>query len=280
VTYDPSGSGLAVAHKVVLTRNTTELMPNTVDRDLSGASAWTDGTAGNAMGSYDETTDLTITANAVGDFVTLIEASAPTTIGKRYRLTYDLANLVGTWTVMDEDAGQTIGTISAIATQGYIDFTATTDGGLRLVSVEANSSGDFDNFTLNLLPYILDMDENGVKYANGVHSRTPVQDDADDFDDAGIFTGAELYGGTFIANGTGTINLPAVAVGMNFTVITLGAIAVTINPDDANQILADGVLLDNGDALLNGSTAGDIAVCQYLTAGDLLCTTNGWTDAS
>ena len=67
---------------------------------------------------------------------------------------------------------------------------------------------------------------------------------------------------------------------MNFTIITLGAIAVTINPDDANQILADGVMLDNGDALLNGSTAGDIAVCQYYQAGDWVCTTNGWTDAS
>jgi len=113
-------------------------------------------------------------------------------------------------------------------------------------------------------------------------SLTPVTDDADDFDDTGpdIFAGANLYGGTFIANGTGIINLPAVAVGMNFTIITLGAIAVTINPDDANQILADGVLLDNGDALLNNSTAGDIAVCQYYQAGDWVCTTNGWTDAS
>jgi len=32
--------------------------------------------------------------------------------------------------------------------------------------------------------------------------------------------------------------------------------------------------------LLNGSTAGDIAVCQYYQAGDWVCTTNGWTDAS
>ena len=118
--------------------------------------------------------------------------------------------------------------------------------------------------------------------ASGLKSLTPVTDDADDFDDTGpdIFSGANLYGGTFIANGTGIINLPAVAAGMNFTIITLGAIAVTINPDDANQILADGVLLDNGDALLNGSTAGDIAVCQYYKDGDWVCTTNGWTDAS
>ena len=275
VIYDPSGSGLSVSHKVVLTRNTTELMPNTVDRDMSGASAWTDGTAGNAMGSYDETTDLTITANAVGDFVTLIEASAPTTIGKRYRLTYDLANLVGTWTVMDEDAGQTIGTISAEATQGYIDFTATTDGGLRLVSVEANSSGDFDNFTLNLLPYILDMDENGIKYANGISSRTPVTGHAADF--AAEFTGADLYGGTFICSEAGTIALPVMVAGMNFTVITLGALAVVVDTNAADGYLHNGVTGTEGKNLTNLSTAGDIAVIQYYTADDWLITTNGWT---
>lgn len=118
-------------------------------------------------------------------------------------------------------------------------------------------------------------------FFSSLASLTPVTDDADDFDDAGIFsTTANMYGGTFIANGTGIINLPAVAVGMNFTVITLGNIAVTINPDNNDKILADGVLLDDGDAILNGSTAGDIATCQYYSADGWVCTTNGWTDAS
>ena len=123
---------------------TSELMPNTVDRDFSGASAW----ANVDINSYDETTDLTLTANAIGQYCTCPVASAPTTIGNRYRMTYDLANLVGTWELQSFDGSQVIGVISAIATQGNLEWIATTTGGYRLVSLAANSSGDFDNFTL------------------------------------------------------------------------------------------------------------------------------------
>ena len=123
-----------------------QLMPNQTDRDFS-TPAWADVD----LNAYDETTDLTITATGTGQYCTLPVASAPTEIGRKYVLKYDLANIVETWTVKDFTGAQTLGTISANVTQGEIEFTATTTGGLRLVAAAATSSGDFDNFTLKLV---------------------------------------------------------------------------------------------------------------------------------
>ncbi|GAG61366.1 unnamed protein product [marine sediment metagenome] len=65
-------------------------------------------------------------------------------------MTYDLANIVESWTIQDFTGVQEIGVIDAIATQGVLTWTATTTGGLRIVADHATSSGDFDNFTLAL----------------------------------------------------------------------------------------------------------------------------------
>lgn len=122
----------------------TELMPNQVDRDFSGASAW----ANVDINAYNETTDLTITATVIDQYCTLPVLSAPTIIGNRYRMRYDLANIVGEWMLQSFDGTQDIGIISANATQGYLEWTARTTGGYRITAIDANSSGDFDNFRL------------------------------------------------------------------------------------------------------------------------------------
>jgi len=111
--------------------------------------------------------------------------------------------------------------------------------------------------------------------AGGIASLTPVTDAAADF--AAEFTGANLYGGTFICNVAGTIVLPVMAAGMNFTVITLGDIAVVIDTNAADGYLHNGVTGTEGKNITNLSTAGDIAVIQYYTTDDWLITTNGWT---
>jgi hypothetical protein len=128
-----------------------ELMPNQVDRDFSGASAWTDD---GTMASYDETTDLTITANLAGDYATLPTASAPMTQNEWYLVELDVANIVGSWTLGDVDGGFTIGTISANGAnqQFHFKYTDASGGGLRLTAVDNNSSGDFDNFSLKNTP--------------------------------------------------------------------------------------------------------------------------------
>ena len=124
----------------------TELMPNAVDRNFSSASAWTNVD----INAYSETTDLTITASAVGQYCTCAVTSMPTTITSKYRLKFDVANIVGTWTIKSFDGTQTIGTVSTNGLQQVFEWTATTTGGLRLVSVANNSSGDFDNFSLSI----------------------------------------------------------------------------------------------------------------------------------
>ena len=143
VSSDPSNTGTVLT--ITLQYPVTpELMPNTVDRDFSAASAWEKVD----VDAYDEADDLTMTASAIDQYCTLPVLSAPTTIGKRYRMTYDLANISGTWALQSFDGTQTIGVISANITQGNLEWTALTTGGYRLVALAATSSGDFDNFTL------------------------------------------------------------------------------------------------------------------------------------
>ena len=106
---------------------------------------------------------------------------------------------------------------------------------------------------------------------------TPVTDATTDF--AANFTGTNLYGGTFVCDtDDGDLQLPAVAEGMNFTIITLGAIQIVAEPNASDNIILDGVQLDDADSATNLSTAGDIIVFQYYSAAGWLATSNGWTD--
>jgi len=127
-----------------------ELMPNQVDRDFSGASAW----ANSDIDAYNETGDLTITANAAAQYCTCPVLSMPTTVGETYLLKFDVANLISTWTIKSFDGTQTIGTVSVAGLQKEFSFVAATTGGLRLVAVANDSSGDFDNFSLVRSPLI------------------------------------------------------------------------------------------------------------------------------
>jgi hypothetical protein len=110
----------------------------------------------------------------------------------------------------------------------------------------------------------------------GIEALTPVVDAAADF--AANFTGANLYGGTFICDTAGTIQLPAIGAGMNFTIITKGDIAVVVEPDSSDMMMLDGVDLDDADSATNTSSAGDIIVFQYMSAAGWVATSNGWTD--
>lgn len=155
----------------------TELMPNQVDRDFSGASAWSNVD----LGSYDETLDLSLSASAIGQYCTCPVASAPTTSGKKYRLTFDVSGLVGTWTVKSFDGTKTYGTVTAAGAQ-EIEWTATTSGGIRLVSNTVDSAGNFDNFSLAQIPITMidfaeeplfgQYDPNAGSYGRGTRIQT------------------------------------------------------------------------------------------------------------
>ncbi len=114
-----------------------------------------------------------------------------------------------------------------------------------------------------------------IGFSGGSGSLTPVTDDCDNF--AANFTGANLYGGTFICDLAGTCQLPVMVAGMNFTVVTAGAIECIVDTNIADGYLMDGTTGVEGANLTNTSTAGDIAVIQYYDASDWLITTNGWT---
>lgn len=230
---------------------TPELMPNQVDRDFSGASAW----ANVDLNAYNETTDLTITANAAAQYCTCPVASMPTTIGEKYRLYYDLANIVESWTVKGFDGTQTIGTISSNATQGYFDFVASTTGGLRLVAVANTSSGDFDNFSL--------------KEITGYTGLGEYLDGADDYVNCGT--------------GLASINYPITfCVWINLVTLYQDAIIMSLNVTDPNTDIAFGVYM-TGDIILLGRstyTYGLSGISTYLTANKWQCWSLVFTDTT
>jgi hypothetical protein len=88
----------------------------------------------------------------------------------------------------------------------------------------------------------------------------------------------ECYGGVIYVSGSATIVAPAVTAGMGFTVITVGAVAVSIDPNNDDLIRLDGAALDDGDKITNLSTSGDIATISYYNSTGWYAATNGWTD--
>ena len=75
-----------------------ELMPNSIDRTFAGGgTAW----ANVDLNAFDETTDLTITASAADQYCTCPVASMPMTAGRKYKLQFDVANLISTFTIQD-----------------------------------------------------------------------------------------------------------------------------------------------------------------------------------
>lgn len=88
----------------------------------------------------------------------------------------------------------------------------------------------------------------------------------------------ELYGGTIYVTSAATITIPAVASGAHFRVITIGATAVSVDPNASDLIYLDGTALDDGDKITNASTTGDIAEFYYYDATGWYAKTNGWSD--
>lgn len=91
-------------------------------------------------------------------------------------------------------------------------------------------------------------------------------------------TAAECYGAVYYLTGAATLTLPPVEEGMSLTVITIGAVAGSVDPNASDKIWLDGTALDDGDKITNASTAGDIAVLTYYSADGWHASTNGWSD--
>lgn len=90
----------------------------------------------------------------------------------------------------------------------------------------------------------------------------------------------ELYGGVIYVNGAATITAPATAAGASFTVITIGAVAVSVDVNGADTTYLNGTALSAGDKITNTSTTGDMAVFTYKPTGGWYATAPGWTDGN
>jgi len=90
----------------------------------------------------------------------------------------------------------------------------------------------------------------------------------------------ELFGGVIYVTSAGTITVPAVIAGGNFSVVTIGAIAVSVDPNAADLMYLDGVALADGDKCTNTSTAGDTVVFTYYDATGWNALSDGWTDGN
>ena len=275
INWDPGGLGIDKSYLTGMGVTGSELFDDAENQNFTGGGGdWTDVD----LGTFDDTTDLSLIGTAA-QYCTLAVAEVPMVQNSWYVLEFDAAAIVATWTVSDFDAGFTIGTISANGTDQRIlyQYTDASGGGLRITAV-GTSTVNLDNFSVKEATWVVLFDEDYTWYVSAISTPTPVTDDADDFDNAGIFTGANLYGGTFVTNGDGgTINLPVMAEGMNFCVITGTAQAVIIDTNAADGYFHNGLTGTEGKNITNLSTLGDIACLQYYDADDWLITTNGWT---
>lgn len=91
-------------------------------------------------------------------------------------------------------------------------------------------------------------------------------------------TTAECYGSVLYVTAAATITLPAVAAGMSLTVITIGAVAVSVDPNASEILVLDGTALTGGHKATNLSTAGDIITLTYYGSGSWHGASNAWTD--
>lgn len=96
----------------------------------------------------------------------------------------------------------------------------------------------------------------------------------------------ECYGGVIYVTSTCDITAcDALAAGMAFTVITIGATQVDVDVQADDKMILDGTTLDDGDKAVNTSTTGDSIVCTYYSADGWYCMSgspdgDNWTDGS
>ena len=204
-------------------------------------------------------------------------------ISKDYWAIWDGASWVG---LIDEDGGlhfasltmsaivfgdstpDAVGEVGFDATDKYSFFGANSEDFYFRVGSASNV------VTLGSATGVTNINFGSIAISGGV--RTPVVGDPDSWSP----TTEDYYGGTLIANAAGSFALPAVGVGMNFSIVLEGANAVVINPDTAGT--ADTIYM-NGlaaaqDENITSSTSGAICTFQYRSADAWMATCNGFVE--
>ena len=92
----------------------------------------------------------------------------------------------------------------------------------------------------------------------------------------------EKFGGVIYLTSSATVTCPASPEeGMAFTVITIGSVTATIDPNGTDDIIRDGTAQASGVTIVSATTtAGEMAVCTYYDSTTWACQTNGWSQGS
>ena len=135
------------------------------DGTFAGASNWVNG----SWNSFNSTTDLSLTATAGGQFCRLPVANLPVTGGKSYRLSFDAANIVGTFNFLDFGLSTYMQpssvAITPVSGRNSFEFITALNvsGGLGIYAISANASADFDNFSLVEIGATLALEPEGIQ---------------------------------------------------------------------------------------------------------------------
>lgn len=158
-----------------------------------------------------------------------------------------------------------------------LDFNGTASGTCWVTALQIQADiawPDIGNGSL----YVMCPDITGTKGGPATFDLSLLKTDSWTYSADQTLTFQQCYGGVIYVDAAATITLPPVQEGMSVTVLTVGDVAVSVDPDAADLIYLDGTALDDGDKLDNNSLAGDIAVLTYYSADGWYAVTNSWTD--
>ena len=147
----------------------TEFFTTEIDRTFTGgATHWANGDVGT---TFDETTDLSLVASAIGQYckITFTDIGTALVAGGLYRLQYDYSETTAGWEFkLNGVALKTLGDAVAGTAQTidfYADESFTGAHELRIYSkTNAAAAGDFDNFSLKELGTIISGIDYGTDY--------------------------------------------------------------------------------------------------------------------
>jgi len=121
-----------------------EQIPTTENREFTvGGGDW----SSSGMSFYDDTDDLSITANSAGDYALLSSGYINWSAGTGYLLYVEVQNINGSWNICDGSPSNILATIDSDG-NNYLNVITVTGSNLYLVAVDNDSSGDFDNFSI------------------------------------------------------------------------------------------------------------------------------------
>lgn len=173
ISWTASGGSIGPTGAAVLldfsALDDTEFFTTEIDRTFTGGGThWANGDLGTL---FDETTDLSLTSSAVGQYckITFTDIGTALVAGGRYRLQYDYTEVLAGFEFKINGASLQVLGDAVAGTSQYIDFVAdesfTGAHELRIYSkTNAAASGHFDNFSLKQIATVIGCIDFGADY--------------------------------------------------------------------------------------------------------------------